>query len=136
MSDAQNLTYAVVQVFHNFGAVATVSAGFAATRIESENGRKKLAWLALTGWGAQAVSGASFGLVSYHYYQRLPDIAGIAVIALVIKMLCAATGILLTAAYIFWGGNWTQRKRSTALHSSTLVAAIALCAAAFLRWFS
>ena len=136
MSNAQNLAYAVVQVLHNFGAVATVGGSLAATRIESVNGRKKLAWLALAGWGTQAASGAAFGLVSYLFYHQFPDIAGIAVAALVIKMLCAATGFLLVASYLFRGNDWPERKRNTALLSSVSLAAIALSAAAFLRWFS
>lgn len=136
MSSAQNLAYAVVQVLHNFGAVATVGGSLAATRIESVNGRKKLAWLALAGWGTQAASGAAFGLVSYRFYHQFPDIAGIAVAALVIKMLCAATGFLLVASYLFWGKDWPERKRNTVLLSSVSLAAIALSAAAFLRWFS
>src|SRR3990172_4818526 len=98
MSNAQNLAYAVVQVLHNFGAVATVGGSLAATRIKDADVRKNLAWLVLAGWGTQAVSGASFGLVSFLYYHKLPDIAGVAVAALVIKILCAATGFMLVAA--------------------------------------
>ena len=136
MSSAQNLAYAVVQVLHNFGAVATVGGSLAATRIESVNVKKKLAWLALAGWGTQAASGAAFGLVSYHFYHQFPDIAGIAVAALVVKMLCAATGFLLVAAYLFWGENWPEKKGNAALLLSVILSAIALSAAAFLRWFS
>ena len=136
MSNAQNLAYAVVQVLHNFGAVATVGGSLAAARIENVGVRKKLAWLALAGWGTQAASGAIFGLVSYAFYHQFPDIAGIAVVALVIKMLCAATGFLLVAAYVLRGANWPERKGKTALLSSVVLAAIALSAAAFLRWFS
>ena len=136
MSNAQNLAYAAVQVLHNFGAVATVGGSLAATRIESADGRKKLAWLALAGWGTQAASGALFGLVSYHFYHQFPDIAGIAVVALAIKMLCAATGFLLVAAYLFRGANWPERKGSAALLSSAILAVVALSSAAFLRWFS
>ncbi len=136
MSSAQNLAYAVVQVLHNFGAVAAVGGSFAAIKIESVNVRRKLAWLVLAGWGTQALSGASFGLVSYHFYHHFPDIAGIAVAALAIKMLCAATGFLLMAAYILWGANWPKEKGSVALLSSAILAATALSAAAFLRWFS
>ena len=136
MSNAQNLAYAVVQVLHNFGAVATVGGSLAAARIENVGVREKLAWLALAGWGTQAASGAIFGLVSYAFYHQFPDIAGIAVVALVIKMLCAATGFLLVAAYVLRGANWPERKANTALLSSVVLAAIALSAAAFLRWFS
>ena len=59
----------------------------------------------------------------------------IAVVALVTKMLCAATGFLLVAAYILWGANWPERKGNAALLSSVILAVIALSSAAFLRWF-
>lgn len=136
MSNAQNLAYAVVQVLHNFGAVATVGGSLAATRIKGADARKKLAWLVLAGWVTQAVSGAAFGLVSFLYYHKFPDIAGVAVAALVIKIFCAAMGFMLVAAYLSRGANWPENKRDRLWSSSAILAVIALSAAAFLRWFS
>ena len=136
MSNAQNLAYSAVQILHNFGAVATVGGSLAAALAESEDARKKLAWLTLAGWGTQALSGAAFGMVSFFFYHRLPDIAGVAVIALLIKILCAATGFLLAAIYLLRGAVWPGRKKNMAWYSSLLLAVTALSAAAFLRWFS
>lgn len=134
MSNAQNLAYSVIQIFHNFGAVATVGGSLAA--IKGAEGRKKFAWLAFAGWGTQVLSGAFFAMVSYHYYHRLPDIAGIALVALSIKMLCAASGLLLVASCILWGERWQDGKTNAFLFSSLVMSAIALTSAAFLRWFS
>jgi hypothetical protein len=136
MSNAQNLAYIVVQILHNFGAVAAVGGSLAAAVNANEDARKKLAWLPLAGWGTQAASGAAFGMVSFFFYHQLPDIAGVAVIALVIKILCAATGFLLVAAYLFWGSGWAERTKNRVWYSSSTLSAIALSAAAFLRWFS
>lgn len=136
MSNAQNLGYAVVQVVHNFGAVAAVGGSVAAVIIKTAAARKRLAWTALAGWGAQAASGAAFGLISFLYYQKFPDIEGIAVVALVIKMTCVALAFLLVAAYLFWGGSWTEGRKNITFYSSSALAVIALSAAAFLRWFS
>jgi hypothetical protein len=136
MSNSQNLAYAVVQVLHNFGAVATVAGSFAAIRITNLDTRKKLAWFTLAGWGTQAVSGASFGLVSFYFYRQFPDIAGIAVAALVVKMVCVALGFTLLAAYLFFGLNWSEERKSGAWLASFALAFTALSAAAFLRWFS
>lgn len=136
MSNAQNLAYAAVQVLHNFGAVAAVGGSLAATRIKNADVRKKLALLVLAGWGTQAVSGATFSLVSFLYYNEFPDIAGIAVAALAIKILCAAAGFMLVAFYLLRGVNWAENKQSNVWHSSAILAVIALSAAAFLRWFS
>jgi hypothetical protein len=136
MSNAQNLAYTVVQILHNFGAVAAVGGSIAAAVIESADVRKKLAWLTLGGWGTQAASGAVFGMVSFFFFNRLPDIAGVAIIALVIKILCAATGFLLVAAYLFRGSGWAEMTKNRVWYTSSILSAIALSAAAFLRWFS
>lgn len=136
MSAAQNLAYASIQVLHNFGAAATIGGALAATRCNGAATRKKLAALVLGGWTVQAVSGAAFGLTSYLFYHHLPDIAGIAVAALATKMICAATGFLLAAAYLFQGTSWPDKAQRAVWNVSAILAAVALSAAAFLRWFS
>jgi len=136
MSVVQNLTYAVVQVVHNFGAVATVGGSFAAIKYRDSNTRKILARITLAGWGVQAASGAAFGGVSYYFYQQFPDISGIAVNALVIKMLCASLGILLLAYYLLQSDRWSKTKINSAWLTSAALSVTALTSAAFLRWFS
>lgn len=136
MSAAQNLAYATVQVLHNFGAVATVGGSLAALRVKGADARRRLAWLVLAGWGTQAASGAMFGMVSFLYYHKFPDIGGIAVVALMTKMLCAATGFMLMAVYLWFGLHRLDGKWGVVWPASAILAAIALSAAAFLRWFS
>lgn len=136
MSAGQNLIYAAVQVVHNFGAVAVVGGSLGALRLRNPASRTKLAYLALAGWLTQAASGATFGMVTYHYYRRLPDISGIATYALGIKMICATLGILVLATYLWRGERWSARQRDNAWLSSSVLAVTALAAAAFLRWFS
>ena len=136
MSATQNLAYAIVQAMHNFGAVAIVGGSIAAMAFRDEGIRRKLAWLALVGWGTQAASGAAFGAVSYYFYHQFPDIAGIAVVALAIKMVCVAIGFLLLATYIFRSAEWTVAQMNVAWIVSSALAVTALSAAAFLRWFS
>lgn len=131
--DLQNLAYAVTQIVHNFGAVTVTGGALCALRSESHV-QRRLAWLVLLGWGAQAASGATFGAVSYYYYSKFPDIHGIAVAALVVKMACAALGFLLAALYL--RAAWNDAARRRAWRALTGLAAIALSSAAFLRWFS
>lgn len=135
MSAAQNLAYSAVQVLHNFGAVAAVGGSFAAM-VAPPEARRRFAWLAFAGWTTQAVSGPAFGLVSYYFYHRFPDIAGIAVAALMIKILCVALGFLIVAAYHFPCASCRKRLENLVWPASTALAATALTAAAFLRWFS
>lgn len=136
--DLQNLGYAAIQVVHNFGAVAVVGSAACALWRGPQLAamRKPLSWIMLAGWAAQAASGAAFGLVSWLYYGRFPDIHGIAVAALLIKMGCAAAGFALVAAYIYRGAGWGQRAQQATWRALATLAAAALTAAAVLRWFS
>ncbi|OGA97365.1 MAG: hypothetical protein A3E79_11500 [Burkholderiales bacterium RIFCSPHIGHO2_12_FULL_61_11] len=134
--DLQNLSYAAIQVVHNFGAVAVVGSAVCALWPGLAGMRKKLAWVMLAGWAAQAASGGAFGGVSWLYYGRFPDIHGIAVAALLIKMACAAAGFMLVAAYLYRGIGWSERARQATWRALAALAATALTAAAFLRWFS
>lgn len=136
--DLQNLSYAVIQVVHNFGAVAVVGSAACALWLGPGRAwmRKPLAWIMLLGWAAQAASGGAFGGVSWLYYGRFPDIHGIAVAALLIKMACAAAGFMLAAAYLYRGIGWSERARQTAWYTLAALAATALTSAAFLRWFA
>jgi len=136
MSAVQNFSYSAIQVVHNFGAVATVGGSIIATQFRDEVTRRRLAHLVLFGWVTQAASGASFGIVTYYFYQHLPDISGIAIEALGIKMFCATLGILLLSTYLWQSEHWTIKVKDRAWVSSSLLAVVAISAAAFLRWFS
>jgi hypothetical protein len=136
MSTAQNLIYAAVQVAHNLGAVAVMGGSLGGIILKAPGSRRNLAKLALAGWGTQALSGASFGAVSYHFYGKFPDIGEIASAALLLKMACAAIGFMLMSTYLVWGTNWSDGNNNSAWHASTALALTALSAAAFLRWFS
>jgi hypothetical protein len=134
----QNLVYAFIQVVHNFGAVTVV--GTAATSMWMVRGdatvQHWLAWLLAVVWAVQAASGAGFGIATYYFEGHLPDIHGIAVIALLIKIACAIIGFVLAAAYITWHSGWAAEKQLFAWRASFILGAIALSSAAFLRWFS
>ncbi|RJG00999.1 hypothetical protein [Noviherbaspirillum sedimenti] len=136
--DLQNLSYTAIQVVHNFGAVAVVGSAACALWLAPALAgmRKPLSWIMLMGWAVQAASGGAFGGVSWLYYGRFPDIHGIAVAALLIKMACAAAGFMLVAAYIYRGIRWSERAQQATWRALAALAATALTAAAFLRWFS
>jgi hypothetical protein len=134
--DGQNLSYALVQVVHNAGAVS-VAGGAAFARWGGRDApTRRAAFIVLFGWAAQALSGATFGAISYAYYGQLPDLHGIAVAALVVKMVCAACGFSLAAACLVRQGHWPDARRGHVWDLSLGLAAVALIAAAFLRWFS
>ena len=137
--DYQDLGYALTQVVHNLGAVSVVAAAAAARRpaaLEAGESHRRLAWLALAGWAAQGASGATFGAISYAYYGRLPDIHGIAVAALLLKIACAAVGFSLAGLLLARGSGWSDAARRRCFRSLLVLALTALTAAAFLRWFS
>ncbi|MGZ3807739.1 MAG: hypothetical protein ACXVCE_06620 [Bacteriovorax sp.] len=121
---------------HNLGAVATLGGSLSAVALKNSKAQKKLAWIAFGGWGVQGLSGAAFGVVSYYFYRSFPDIAGIAVFALAIKIICSAVGFVLLLSNLARWANCTDEKKDGVLMASSLLAVVALTAAAFLRWFS
>lgn len=136
--DVQNLAYALVQVAHNFGAVIVTGGAVAAySRLRAGAAAPPwLGWLVLAGWAVQAVSGAGFGAISYAYYERFPDLHGIALAALAIKMGCATAGFAAAAITLKFSGSWSPARRRIVWGGLVALAAIALTSAAFLRWFS
>ena len=138
MIDLQNLSYAIVQVVHNFGAVAIVGGAAFVLYMAPQPAplQRKFAWLVGFGWGTQALSGMVFGAISYYYYGKFPDIHSIAIAALVVKMLCAALGLSMVALYLRYADGWADRQRHLAWQMLFALGATALTAAAFLRWFS
>ncbi|MDO9068233.1 MAG: hypothetical protein Q7W05_07230 [Deltaproteobacteria bacterium] len=135
--DIQNLGYALTQVVHNFGAAAVVGGAVAslwlAPRPELD---RSLAWLVCLGWAAQIASGSAFGAISFYYYGKFPDISGLAIAALAIKVACAASGFSLMAFYILRAASWAAPLRRRIWLTQAGLSATALTAAAFLRWFS
>ena len=138
MIDLQNLSYAIVQVVHNFGAVTVVGGTAFMLQMTPQPAplQRKFAWLVGFGWGAQVLSGMAFGAISHYYYGAFPDIHGIAIAALVVKMLCAVSGLAMVAFYLRYAGGWADRQRHIAWQILFALGATALTAAAFLRWFS
>ncbi|MCE9550532.1 MAG: hypothetical protein K8R50_05935 [Betaproteobacteria bacterium] len=135
----ENLCYSVAQVVHNFGAIAVVGGATVALypAIRTAATHRKLAWLVGFGWGAQAMSGMSFAAISYHYYDKFPDLHGIAMAALLIKMLCAVSGLSIVILYLRYSTSLaTERRLLLAWQVLASLGIIALTAAAFLRWFS
>lgn len=133
--DPENLVYALVQVAHNFGAAAVIGTSVAALAFTRQRHmRLRLAWWMMVGWLTQAASGAAFGAVSLYYYGQLPDIQGVAIVALWTKIGCASLGYLLGMAYL--GRPWSERTDILAWRTEAGLGLTALTAAAFLRWFS
>ncbi|HEY0878580.1 MAG TPA: hypothetical protein VGE10_09020 [Zeimonas sp.] len=131
----ENLVYALVQLVHNFGAVAVTAAPLAA-RWTARASSATLLRLVVVAWAAQIASGASFGATSLHYYGVLPDLGDIARAALVVKVLCAAIGLVLSVILLRRGAQWAQRARERAWLVLAMLGATALTGAAVLRWFS
>jgi hypothetical protein len=137
-TDAQNLAYALIQVIHNFGAVTVVGTAASALWLVRGNAavQHRLALLTAIVWAVQAASGALFGITTFYFEGHLPDIHGIAVAALLIKLVCASAGLIWAVAYVKWNSAWAVTKQLFAWRALLTLGAIALGSAAFLRWFS
>lgn len=134
----QNLIYALIQVVHNLGAATVVGAAASALWLVRGDAAvlRRLAMLLALAWATQAASGVLFGITTYLYEHHLPDIHGIAVDALLIKMFCALAGFALAYTLYARGAGWGQEKQLLAWRMSFAFAVVALGSAAFLRWFS
>lgn len=133
----ENLAYALTQVVHNFGAVAVLGgAVFALWPIPRLEFGRAFAGLILVAWVAQLVSGGVFGLVSYHYYGETPDLSSVAMTALIVKIVAACSGVLLSAFFLLRGRQWRPHGVKHTFQGLAVLGAVALTAAAFLRWFS
>ncbi|MGC2165222.1 MAG: hypothetical protein WA632_04325 [Gallionella sp.] len=132
--DFQNSAYAVAQLFHNFGAVAVVGGSAAGLALQDAKAQRRIARIVVVGWLIQIISGASFGAISYYYYSAFPELSFIAEIALVVKVCCATTGLLL-GAWLF-DASRIERFRPYNWIISCGLGTVALSSAAVLRWFS
>ncbi|MFZ5523485.1 MAG: hypothetical protein ACOY9D_05295 [Pseudomonadota bacterium] len=132
--DIQNLAYAITQIVHNFGAVTVVGGAVFALVWRDVELQRRLAWMMLAGWLIQAVSGATFGAISYYYYAKFPDIFGIAIAALLVKVICAALGISLAGWLLL--AQLSESSRRYAWLVLCILGVLALSSAAVLRWFS
>ena len=134
--DLQNLAYALTQVAHNFGAVTVVAVPLYVVCAGRPVRERRVLWLVLSGWVLQLASGALFGLVSVHFYGQLPDIHGIAVAALSVKVLCAIAAVVLVAVLLRWRAARADHRVTVIWRVLAALGMTALTAAAFLRWFS
>jgi hypothetical protein len=134
----ENLNYAIVQLVHNFGAAAVVGIAIFALYPAAQPApvQRKFAWLVGLSWAAQALSGMGFGLVSYYYYDKFPDLHGVAFAALLIKITCAIGSIGIAWAYVRQATGWNAERRRAAWKLLAALGVTALTAAAFLRWFA
>ena len=132
--DSQNLAYAIAQIVHNFGAVAVVGGAACALARSDAGTQRKLAGLVLVAWLTQAVSGAAFGAISFYYYAKFPDIHGVAVAALIVKVVCAVFGFTLAMWQLLARHSEVSRRYSWLALCG--LGMLALGSAAVLRWFS
>ncbi len=137
----ENIVYATVQIVHNLGAVTVVGAPVTAPRLWTiwtlagrQESLRQMTWLMIAGWLLQILTGIGFGLVSLFFYAQLPDIAGIALGALVIKIACAILGVVLGAICLRRGKD--GRAGHSVWRLEIGLGITALIAAGLLRWFS
>jgi hypothetical protein len=132
----ENLIYTLVQIAHNFGAVAVVGSPAVGWWLESKNiMANRLALLALLGWFVQGATGIGFAIISQSLKGALPEVTGIALAALLIKVSSTAIGFTLTVVLWRKGSRWSVRGRRLAWQIMLAFSTAALMAAAFLRWY-
>jgi len=130
-----DLPYALVQVVHNLGAAGVVAPPVGALWL-SRGGApsRRLAWLSTASWALQALTGAGFAAVSWLGKGALPEVEGVALQALAVKVACTLVGV--SAGAILLRLRSATGAPSRWLWATSLAAALgALFGAAFLRWY-
>jgi hypothetical protein len=125
--------YALIQAIHNLGAAALVAGPAAALAWHGRNAamERRIAWMLLAAWGLQAAGGAAFAAASYGFKGELPEVTGIALAALSIKLAATVAGFGLAAVQL-WSDRWAGLGNWIAC---LVLAVTAVTAAAFLRWY-
>jgi hypothetical protein len=133
--ELENFLYGGVQIAHNFGAAAVTGLPIAALWLgPAQKTLRKMAWLTLLAWIAQALSGVGFGTVSFFEEGELPQIHSLALAALCVKIACVTLAVILLVVHFL-------RRDSAGLgvatwRGLTVLGVTALTSAAVLRWFS
>src|SRR2546428_6076888 len=132
-----NLVYTGVQILHNFGAVAVVGSPAMAWWFARDNlaAQGRLAWLLVIGWAAQGASGAGFGMTSYFLKGQLPEISGVALIALVAKIACVTCGFAVGILYLKMASRWSVATRLRVWQGMLALAGAAMATGALSRLF-
>lgn len=133
---AAESVYALVQVAHNFGAVAVVGGPAAAWWWMREQRVLPLVFAGVTmaGWATQVISGIGFGLTSYLSRGELPEVTGAALFALYIKVGCAMAGAALAGYTLLVTEQKRQQSQRWMWPGLVILGFVALSSAAVLRW--
>ena len=70
------------------------------------------------------------------FESLLPDIHGVAIDALLIKIVCAVAGFILAVACAKADSVWPEKRQTLVWRAMLAAGVVALASAAFLRWFS
>ena len=131
----ENILYAISQLIHNFGAVAVTALPLIALKFRLNEQQLRSAYKFIgAAWLVQSTSGAGFGLISYYVVGSLPELHHIALFALILKITCALTAIILVTTNLAGLLNGIKDKLFLTILSG--LGLTALSSAAILRWFS
>jgi hypothetical protein len=132
----QNLLYALIQSIHNIGAVVIVGVGAYGLFLAPDRYKTTLAVIQSITWSLQGLSGGIFGLTTLYFYHQLPDIHGVAIWALMVKIVCVILGCCIATSYALWNEYFSSKVKKLCWILMFSLGNIALSSAAFLRWFS
>ena len=155
----ENLIYSCIQLLHNFGAVIVVSVPvivllyFFSDQDKSIVSVVGLIYFVLAGWCLQIFSGISFAVTSYLLLGHIPQLDGVAEVALYVKLFSASASLILLVFLIYMSVKKNpDLKRNSAIKASgkyqgvnryivawgmlSLLSIGALSGAAFLRWYA
>lgn len=142
--------YSCVQLVHNIGAAAVVGSPAVAWWLTRANQKPeglfgnplaivsvlhKLAWFTAIAWITQVLSGVGFAATTYFLKHELPELTGIGLTALGIKITCALISIAFVICYLKASSHWPVQTKVKVWQLLFMFGLAALISAAFLRWY-
>jgi hypothetical protein len=144
------LLYSCVQLVHNIGAAAVVGSPAVAWWLARASRKPeclfgnplaivtvlhRLAWFTAIAWITQILSGIGFAATTYHLKHELPELTGIGLTALGIKITCALISIAFVIFYLKASSHWSVQTKIKVWQLLFMLGLAALVSAAFLRWY-
>ncbi|MDD5581376.1 MAG: hypothetical protein PHY16_19170 [Methylobacter sp.] len=97
--------------------------------------QRRLAWFTLLAWSTQVASGIGFGVTTYYLKHELPELTGVGLAALGIKVTCALVCLALATLYLRASSRWPAHRQLRVWQILFVLGLTALISAAFLRWY-
>lgn len=133
MNQAQ-IVYSIIQLIHTIDGALILGAPLFLIWYEPtlEKINDVLRFLFLI-WGVQGITGISFGLASLTFYDGLPELSPVGLIAVLVKISCVIIAFTICGWFLYQNRKWGKINKGS-WYILFALALISHIGAAILRW--